>query len=139
MINRVLDLQNLTVRQVATPLTQAATVKAQTPVSEVLALYRERHLTRLPVWEMRDQQPRIAGLVHLNALLYAADLSGEKPVAEFVKPAIYLDEDTRLEVALRRLQRGNQRLAVVLGRDGREIGIVSSQDILKVIFGEVSL
>ena len=139
MINRVLDLQNLTVRQVATPLTQAATVKAQTPVSEVLVVCRERHLTRLPVWEMRDHQPRIAGLVNLNTLLYSADLSGEKPVADFVKPAIYLDEDARLEVALRRLQRGNQRLAVVLGRDGREIGIVSSQDILKVIFGEVSL
>jgi CBS domain containing-hemolysin-like protein len=139
MINRVLDLQNLAVRQVATPLTQAATVNTQTPVREVLALCRERHLTRLPVWELRDGQQRIVGLLNLNTLLHQAGLSEEKPVAEFVKPAIYLEEDMRLEVALRRLQRGGQRLAVVLGRDGHEIGIVSLQDILKVIFGEVSL
>ena len=56
-----------------------------------------------------------------------------------MKPALFLDEDLRLEVALRRMQRSGQRLAVVLGRDRREIGIMSLQDILKVIFGEVSL
>jgi putative hemolysin len=139
MINRVLDLQNLTVRQVATPLTKAATVNMQTPVVEVLALCRERRLTRLPVWELRDGQKRIVGLLNLNTLLYQAELSEEKPAAELVKPAIYLDEDMRLETALRRLQRSGQRLAVVLGRDGREIGIIGLQDILKVIFGEVSL
>ena len=62
-----------------------------------------------------------------------------KPVGEYVKPALFLDEDLRLEVALRRLQRSGQRLAIVLGRERREIGILSLQDVLKVIFGEVSL
>ena len=62
-----------------------------------------------------------------------------KPVGEYVKPALFLDEDLRLEVALRRLQRSGQRLAIVLGRDRREIGILSLQDVLKFIFGEVSL
>jgi CBS domain containing-hemolysin-like protein len=42
-------------------------------------------------------------------------------------------------VALRRMQRSGQRLAVVLGRDRREIGIVTLQDILKLVFGEVNL
>jgi CBS domain containing-hemolysin-like protein len=37
------------------------------------------------------------------------------------------------------MQRSGQRLAIVLGRDQREVGIVSLQDILKVIFGEVRL
>jgi CBS domain containing-hemolysin-like protein len=45
----------------------------------------------------------------------------------------------RLEVAMRRMQRGGQRLAIVLGRDRSEIGILSLQDVLKLIFGEVSL
>ena len=45
----------------------------------------------------------------------------------------------RLEVALRRMQRSGQRLAIVLSRDRREIGIITLQDVLKVIFGEVSL
>ena len=139
MINRVLDLQTLTVRQAMKPLEQAVAITAQTPVSAALALCRERKFTRLPVWENRDGQQRIVGLLALNTLLYQPALDTTKPVGEYVKPALFLDEDLRLEVALRRLQRSGQRLAIVLGRDRREIGILTLQDLLKGIFGEVSL
>jgi len=40
---------------------------------------------------------------------------------------------------LRRMQRSGQRLGIVLGRDQRELGIISLQDVLKFVFGEVSL
>jgi CBS domain containing-hemolysin-like protein len=139
MINRVLDLQSLTVRHIIKPISIVATVTMQTPVGEVMALSRERRLTRLPVWETRDHHRRIAGLISMATILYQPDLDVNKTAAEYVRPALYLDEDLRLEVALRRMQRSGQRLAVVLGRDQQEIGIVSLQDILKVIFGEVSL
>src|SRR5712672_1317754 len=139
MINRVLDLQSLTVRQVVKPLEPAATASTQMPVSEVLALCRERKVTRLPVWETRDGQRRIRGLVSLNTLLFHSNPEMNKPVGDYMKPAIFLAEDIRLEVALRRMQRSGQRLAIVLGRDGHEIGLVTLQDVLKVIFGEVSL
>jgi CBS domain containing-hemolysin-like protein len=139
MINRVLDLQTLTVRQAMKPLDQAVAITAQTPVSMALALCRERRLTRLPVWESRDGGQRIIGLLALNTLLYQPALDMAKPVGDYVKPALFLDEDLRLEVALRRLQRSGQRLAIVLSRERRELGILSLQDVLKVIFGEVSL
>ena len=139
MINRVLDLQTLTVRQAMKPLEQAVAITAQTPISGALALCRERRFTRLPVWESRDGEQRIVGMLALNALLYQPVLDLSKPVSDYVKPALFLDEDLRLEVALQRLQRSGQRLAIVLGRDRREIGILSLQDVLKVIFGEVSL
>ena len=42
-----------------------------------------------------------------------------------MKPAFFLEEETRLEEALKRMQRSGQRLAIVLGRDQREVGIVS--------------
>ena len=139
MINRVLDLQTLTVRQAMKPLDQAVAITAQTPVSAALALCRERGFTRLPVWESREGGQRIIGLLALNTLLYQPALDMAKPVGDYVKPALFLDEDLRLEVALRRLQRSGQRLAIVLSRERREIGLLSLQDVLKVIFGEVSL
>lgn len=139
MINRVLDLPSLSVRQIMMPVEKAVAVTGQMPGSEVLALARERRFTRYPVWETRDGQRRIIGLVSLNTLLFSPGIDTAKPAAEFVKPALYLDEDLRVEVALRRMQRSGQRLAVVLGRDKKEIGIVSLEDILKVIFGEMSL
>jgi len=139
MINRVLDLQTLTVRQAMSPLPRAITTTTQTKVADVLRLCRENKLTRLPFWETRDGQRRIIGLIHLDSLLYRPALDSSSVAGEHTKPALYLDEDTRLEVALRRMQRGGQRLAIVLARDRREIGILSLQDVLKVIFGEVSL
>jgi len=139
MINRVLDLQSLTVRQVVKPLEPAATASTQTPVSEVLTLCRKRKVTRLPVWETQDGQRRVRGLISLKSLLFESDLDSKKPIGNYMKPALFLNEDMRLEVALRRMQRSGQRLAIVLGREGREIGLVTLQDVLKVIFGEVSL
>jgi len=139
MISRVLELPNLSVRLITRPLPEVVTVVAETPVSEVLALGRERRLARLPVWQTRDDQRRVAGIVNINDLLFATDLTPQTVVSAWLKPALFLDEDMRLEQALARMQRGGQRLAVVLGRDGREVGIVSLEDILKTIFGEVKL
>jgi putative hemolysin len=139
MINHVLDLQSLTVRQAMRPLPEAATVTMSTPVQEALKICRERKLTRLPVWETRDGKQRIVGLLSLNSLLFRPDLGADKSAAEYLTPALYLDEDTRLEVALRRMQRGGERLAIVLGREKQEIGLLTLEDVLKVIFGEVRL
>jgi CBS domain containing-hemolysin-like protein len=105
----------------------------------MMAMSRERRVTRLPVWETREGRRRVAGLISMATLLYQPDLDMNKTAADYVRPALYLEEDLRLEDALRRMQRSGQRLAVVLGRDQRELGIISLQDILKVVFGEVSL
>jgi putative hemolysin len=139
MINRVLDLQSLTVRHLTKPIGQAATATMQTPVRDVMAVCRERQVTRLPIWETRDGARRIAGIISMVTILYLPNLDTNKPAGEFVRPALYVEEDLRLESALQRMQRSGQRLAVVLGRDHREIGIITLTDILKLIFGEVSL
>jgi putative hemolysin len=139
MINRVLDLQHLSVGQIATALEKAATVTTLTPMDEVLRLCRERNLTRLPVWQDEGNRRRIVGVVSLKTLLYQSDLDVKRTAGDYVKPALYLGEEMRLEEALRRMQRSGQRLGIVLGRDQRELGLVSLHDILKFIFGEVSL
>ncbi len=138
MIKRVLTLQNLTLRQIAVPMAKVASAPAQTPVRELMQLCRERGFSRLPVWSQDPRSQRIVGLVNINRLLFQPDLDPEKVAADFVKPALFLDADLRIEVALRQMQRTGQRLAIVVERDLAELGVVSLQDILKVIFGEVA-
>ncbi len=138
MINRVLDLPSLTVRQIARPLDQAVTVELAATVGDALQLCRQQRFSRLPVWETREGGRRVAGFVSMDSLLYQTDLDPAKPLADQVRPALYLEEDLRLEVALQRMQRSGQRLAIVLGRDRRETGLVTLEDILKVVFGEVN-
>ncbi len=139
MINRVLDLQSLTLRQVMIPLAEVATVASDQPLRAALALSREKGFTRFPVTGTRDGQTRIIGLLSLNRVLYEPDLQVDRSVSGFVSPALFLEEDLRLEVALRRLQRGGHRLAIVLSREQREIGVAGLQDVLKRVFGEVNL
>jgi CBS domain containing-hemolysin-like protein len=66
-------------------------------------------------------------------------MDSARPVRDYLQPAFFLPEDLHLEEALRRMQHTGWRQAVVLGPDRREAGIISLQDILKVIFGEVTL
>jgi putative hemolysin len=139
MINRVLDLQNFTVGQIARHLAQTVTLEMQMPVGEALKLAREKKISRMPVLEKHENRPRIAGLLMVGPLLFRDDLDLQTPVATHMTPALFLGEDTRLEIALRRMQRAGERLAVILARDGKEIGIVTLEDILKTMFGEMKL
>jgi putative hemolysin len=139
MINRVLDLQNLTVRNVAIPMEKVTSTAVEAPMREALKLAQQNRISRVPVWRGHGSQRRIVGVVNLRTVLYQPDLDLAKPAGEYVKSAIYLEEDLRLEEALKRMQRSGQRLAIVLGRDQHETGIVTLVDILKAIFGEVRL
>jgi len=69
----------------------------------------------------------------------AFPLDLDKPVSAHMTPAVFVNENVKLDVAFRLLQRVGQRLAIVLSRNRTEIGVVSSEDILKVMFGEMKL
>jgi len=78
-------------------------------------------------------------LLDVNALLFCDGLDWNQPASAHLTPAVFVNDDVRLDGALRLMQRGGQRLAIVLARDRTEAGIVSLADILKVMFGEVKL
>lgn len=139
MINRVMDLQSATVRQVALPLNHVVTVETTTPLEQVRAVFRERRFEVVPVWRVEGKSRRVVGIITLKSLLARpADQPGGV-AAELVRPALYLDENVRWENALRMMQRSGHRLAIVLGPDRREAGIVTLQDMLKPVFGEVKI
>jgi len=137
MINRVLDLPNLRVRHLMVPLAGVSTVAADLPVAQAIALCRERNLTRVPAID--PQSRRITGIFNLEHLLYSTDVDAAKPAREYLQPAFYLPEDLHVEEALRRMQQTGWRLAVVLSRNQSEAGVIALQDVLRVIFGEVTL
>lgn len=137
MINRVLDLPNLRVRHVMVPLANVVTFAADKPISEAIALCRHLNLTRVPAVDRSTR--RITGIVNLEHVLFSKDVDPARPARDYLQPAFYLPEDLHLEEALRRMQHTGWRLAVVLGRDNREAGIITLQDVLKLIFGELNL
>ena len=139
MISRVLDLENIAVRQITKPMADVVAISADATAGDAMKLFRESGRTRLPVWQERDGARRIAGMLSAESLMFTAEPNPARKVSEMITPGLFLDENARLDIALERLQRGGQRVAVVLGRDGQEVGIVGLEDILKTIFGEVRL
>ncbi len=139
LITRVLDLQNRTVSQVARPLDLVESVLVSTPVEEVVRRCQTSGHTRLPVWSSDRRDRRIVGVISLKNLLYRDEVPAGATAVTLLKPALFLGESVRLEVALRRLQRSGQPLAIVVDRNGRERGLVSLSDILGAVFGEVNV
>ncbi|HSH15406.1 MAG TPA: CNNM domain-containing protein, partial [Verrucomicrobiae bacterium] len=105
MINRVLDLQNLTVGAITVPLSRVVMAPADQSLAEILVRARETGFSRLPVWRQEGARRRVAGLVEAGTLLYAEQLELSRPAGEFLQAALYLEEEMRLERALRQMQR----------------------------------
>jgi putative hemolysin len=141
MINRVLDLQNRLVRHVTRPLEEAIGINAEAPASEALEIARTHKVSRIPVWQAAQPGGRrkVVGVINLRRVLFSGTFDETKPAREYTTPVLFLNEDLRLEEALRRMQKSGRRLAIVLGRDHKEVGLISLHDILKMIFGEVNL
>jgi CBS domain containing-hemolysin-like protein len=134
MVNRVLDLQIMKARDLMVPLARATTLPADETVAVALQVAAESGFERLPV---RDASGAVAGLVQLHDLLHQPQLDPGRRVDRCLRPALFLDEGTRLEEALQRLKRSGQRLAIVLDRQRKETGLLTLTDILRFLFGEV--
>jgi len=115
----------------------AATVPASAPMSQVLALCRDRQFNRIPVLDTKTG--RAAGIINLEWLLYSGKLDPARPAREYMEPPFFLPEELRLEEALRRMQATGCRLGIVFSADHGETGLITLQDVLRVIFGEVHL
>jgi putative hemolysin len=137
MINHVLDLPNLRVRQVMIPMANVITADAGLPLEKTLALCREHGLTRVLLTD--GPARRVSGVINLDYVLYREGLDVTKPAREYMQEAFFLPEELHLEEALRRMQQRGGRLAVTVGPAHGETGIITLRDILKVIFGEVAL
>jgi len=136
MIDKVLDLQNIPVRDVARPLNRKNVVDTGTPVLDVLRRNGSRSEVRVPVWEKDNAAIRVAGVANLRQLSFLPADELQQPVGQYLESALFLDEDIRLESLLRVMRRSGQRVVIILDKHKRELGVVSLPDIMGVVFGE---
>ncbi|MBM3847819.1 MAG: DUF21 domain-containing protein, partial [Verrucomicrobia bacterium] len=87
MINRVLDLQNRLVGEIAIPLDKVAMLSVDASVEELFKLRRESGFTRYPVWRLEARRRRIVGFINSQKLLYEEGLDTGLKLGVFLKPA----------------------------------------------------
>ena len=139
MMDRVFDLNTIAVRQLTIPFARFPALATSDRVEDSVMRFRELPQNVLPVWSDDARQRTIAGFVEVKRLIFGEKLDSNGLLGKQLTPPIYLDEDLRLHEALRRMQRSGRRIAVVMGRDGRELGLITLEAILRFIFGEVKL
>jgi CBS domain containing-hemolysin-like protein len=137
MLSGVFHLHEQEARQVMTPLPAVVTVDVSENVEEALRRCVETGHTRLLVIE--DENPdRVRGIVHINSL--SRRLLNEGPEASIeplVKDAPIVPETKPLDDLLAELQRQRSTMAVVVDEYGRVAGIVTIEDILEEVVGEI--
>jgi len=133
MIDKIFDLGDTTVREVMVPLVEVAMLPETATPADAIALIAQRGFSRIPIYAQRETD--IVGVVAaMDLLKRGADAS---TLADLRRPVSYVPETKRIDDLLREMQRSRNHLAVVVDEYGGATGVVTLEDILEQIVGEI--
>ncbi|MBN2136234.1 MAG: HlyC/CorC family transporter [Sedimentisphaerales bacterium] len=137
MIENVLELSDTTADEIMTPRTDIVAVEADTNLKEVLETIASAGHTRVPVYE--DSIDNIIGLVYAKDLLaeIGKDIESFK-LRDKIRDAYFVPETKPLRVLLHEFQNQKLHIAIVLDEYGGTAGIVTLEDILEELVGEIA-
>ena len=137
MITSIFAFGETTVREVMTPRTDLVAVEATTPLNEMVGIVRESERSRVPVYN--ETLDEIVGVMYAKDLLAIAHGLAEPPVRlkEILWDATFVPEAKKIDDLLRQFQNEHIHIAVVIDEYGGTAGIVTLEDILEELVGEI--
>jgi putative hemolysin len=137
MLYKVFDFADKEVSAVMVPRPEVVAISIELPASEALQAVLDSPYTRYPVY--RESLDDIVGVLHIRDLIVAMHANGIAAVnmEELVRPAYMVPETKELASLLTEFRRTNQHLAVVIDEYGSMEGIVTLEDLLEEIVGEI--
>ena len=139
MMQNALDFEDGTALDCMTSRVDMQAIDIDDPVDEILKFIEQTPYTRLPVYE--GSVDNIIGVLHLNKLLKALTEKGEDPakvdLRSLLMPPCFVYKTMSLPTVLGRMRDASQHLAVVTDEYGGTEGIVTLEDVLEEIVGEI--
>jgi CBS domain containing-hemolysin-like protein len=138
LIHSVVEFGDKTVRDVMTPRPAIVAVSADTTVEQLTHLLSEHTFSRVPVY--RGDLDHIVGIVSARDLLQVADTEASRRVASSLMKTdiFFVPETKRASELLNEMQRANRRMAIVIDEYGGVAGLVTVEDLIEEIVGELS-
>jgi putative hemolysin len=133
IIHRILHFSLRTVKDVMVPLVRVAAIPDTATVAQAQEEFRSTRFSRLPVYHRRIDN--LVGLLHDFDLLGVEDSS--QSIRPLVRPVHYVPEVKKIDRLLPEMQRQGIHLAVVVDEYGGTVGIVTIEDLLEEIVGEI--
>lgn len=133
MLHKIFNFGETTVEQCMVPLAQIINIKDTANMAEAHAIANESGFSRLPVYHER--------IFNLIGILNTFDLlnvpSDTTPITGVIRPAYYVPPNKKIDDLLKELQQSGLHMAIVVDEYGGCIGIVTMEDLLEEIFGEI--
>ena len=134
LIRSAIEFDDVEAEELLTPRVDVVAVEDNTSLDEVAQTFAESGYSRLPVYH--DTIDNIIGVVHEKDF-YLARLKKETSLEELVKPTLYTTGSTQISQLLRTLREQHHHLAVVVDEYGGTEGIITLEDILEELVGEI--
>ena len=133
MIDKIFDLGEKTVREIMVPLVDVVALPATAHPDDAVRLVAERGFSRLPLFT--DRVFNLIGFVTAMDLLRRGAQAPD--LRSIMRPATYAPETKRIDDLLREMQKARLQLAVVVDEYGGAVGIVTVEDIVEEVVGEI--
>jgi putative hemolysin len=136
MIDNVLQLEETTARDIMVPRVDIVAVAEDAPAREIVDAMTASGHSRVPVY--RDSVDHIVGILYAKDLLpFVIGATRTLPVASLLRPVYVVPESKRIDDLLAELRRNRVHIAVVADEYGGTAGLVTIEDILEEIVGEI--
>ncbi|GHV78649.1 membrane protein [Spirochaetia bacterium] len=134
MIRRTIEFDDLTAAEIVTPRVDVAAVDITETPEQIERKFYETGFSRLPVF--RETIDHIAGVLLQKDFHYNVLKQG-KPLEEVLKPIVFVTKSIKISRLLNKLQEKKSHMAVLVDEYGGTVGIVTIEDILEELVGEI--
>ena len=134
MINNVFDLGDARAKDVMVPRVHVTFADVNSTYDELLAIFREDKYTRLPIFE--DTTDNVVGTINMKDLLLY-DSTTEFHIQDFLREAYFTYEYKSISELLVEMRQASFNIAIVLDEYGETAGLITLEDILEEIVGEI--
>ncbi len=135
MIENVFDFSDVTASDVMTHRTDMEAIDITEEPEEIDRLIRETGFSRIPVYE--DDIDNVTGILYTREYLLNRMSPEPKPLSELIHDPIFTPERVRADVLFREMQKSKIHMAIVLDEYGGTSGLVTMEDLLEEIFGNI--
>lgn len=135
LIHQVLDFSDTTARQIMTPRPDIAAIDIDSSLEETLRMIREEGYSRYPVYEQTID--KIRGVVYTKDIVHLMTEDSPIILTDLVRPVVFVPDSMPIVKVLARFQSEHRHMAIVLDEFGGTAGLLTMEDILEEIVGEI--
>lgn len=134
LVRSALGFDDLKVEDILVPRVDVIAIDCESTMDEIKEIFSNNGFSRLPVY--KDTIDNVVGLIHQRDF-FTAYLNGEKDINHLIQKVVFTSEYTRISTLLKQLQKQKIHMAAVSDEYGGLVGIVTLEDILEELVGDI--